>query len=65
MEKFNSLAEAIDRLEHQDAYKYMVAQIRELSESLIDESVEVPADKLQMHVGRIATYREMLAILER
>lgn len=59
-----TLDTAIERLSHQESFQLVLDTIRSLCDGLIDELPEVPSDKLQMHAGRITTYREIISLLE-
>jgi len=58
-----TLEEAIEHLKVYDAYSIFLGSVEQTLDSLIWELPEVPAEKLQMHVGRITTYREMLSLM--
>ena len=57
------LEKALDRLQHQEAFQFILGYLREMHEELLDELPDIPADKLQQHAGRITSYRDILAII--
>lgn len=56
-----SLDQDLDYLSNIDAFQRLLETWQARLNGLLDEMEDVSADKLQLHMGRIVTYRDILS----
>lgn len=58
-----TLEKALENLNHLDAFKLVVNELKLRYDDAIDDLVSAAPEELQKYTGKIATYREVLDLL--